>query len=110
MTHGQSLIPAGELDGYLDAASCDVSLEGFVLIGVDAPIEVRFDRAQKRARPGDGLTLAEFREKEARENSPDRARQQLSATFAMADYTLDNGGSLEELRRGVDAFLRNAYP
>lgn len=80
-------------------------LPGFTLIGVDAPIEVRFSRAQKRARPGDGLTLSDFREKEARENSPARTRQQLAATFALADHTVDNGGSIEELRQNVDAVL-----
>ena len=81
-------------------------MRGFILIGVDAPIEIRFARAQKRARPGDGLTIEEFREKEARENSPDRARQQLAATFALADHTVGNGGSIEELRGNVDAVLR----
>src|SRR5262245_46584251 len=78
---------------------------GFTLIGVDAPIEVRFNRAKKRARPGDGLTLEEFREKEARENSPDPARQQLAATFALADHEVGNGGSLDQLRGKVDLLI-----
>lgn len=85
-------------------------LGGFILIGVDAPMEVRFGRARKRARPGDGLTLEEFRDKEARENSPDPARQQLAATFALADRTLGNGGSIEELRRHVDDLMSESYP
>lgn len=95
------------VDSIRNPAEVEVlrGMKGFILIGVDAPIEVRFSRAQKRARPGDGLTLADFREKEARENSPDSARQQLAATFALADHTVGNGGSIEELRRSVDALL-----
>ncbi len=78
---------------------------GFVLVGVDAPLEVRFLRAEARARPGDGATLDEFRSREARENSPDPSRQQLAAVFALADRRLDNGGSLETLRRQVEGLL-----
>ena len=85
-------------------------LAGFTLVGVDAPIEVRFIRAQKRARPGDGLTLEEFSEKEARENSPDRARQQLAATFALADHEVGNGGTIEQLRSSVDLLLSHLNP
>ena len=81
-------------------------LPGFVLIGVDAPLEVRFARAVMRGRAGDGPTLEEFRAKEARENSPDPSRQQLARTFAMADHTLSNEGSLEELHRRVELLLR----
>ncbi|MGH9866968.1 MAG: AAA family ATPase [Candidatus Polarisedimenticolia bacterium] len=75
----------------------------FILLGVDAPLEERFLRAVSRGRPGDGPTLEEFRAKEARENSPDETRQQLARTFAMADHTLANDGTLEDLRGRVGA-------
>jgi len=80
--------------------------EDFVLLGVEAPLEVRFSRAMARGRPGDGPGLEEFAAREARENSPDPSRQQLARTFAMADVTISNGGSLEQLHRAVDAALR----
>lgn len=80
---------------------------GFILLAVEAPVEIRFARAVARARPGDGLTLEEFRAKEARENSPDPTRQQLVATFAMADRTLRNEGSVDQLRAAVDAALED---
>jgi dephospho-CoA kinase len=80
-------------------------LPGFVLIGVDAPLQVRFSRAVARGRAGDGPTLEEFRAKEARENSPDPSRQQLALTFAMADHTVSNEGSLEDLHRRVEKLL-----
>jgi dephospho-CoA kinase len=81
-------------------------LAGFVLIGVDAPLEVRFSRAVARGRAGDGPTLEEFRAREARENSPDPSRQQLARTFAMADHTVSNEGSLEDLHHRVEGLLR----
>ncbi|HKY33503.1 MAG TPA: AAA family ATPase [Candidatus Polarisedimenticolia bacterium] len=78
---------------------------GFVLLGVDAPMEERFRRAVARGRPGDGPGLEEFRAREARENSPDRTRQQLARTFAMADRTLRNDATLEVLHSRVEALL-----
>lgn len=78
---------------------------GFLLIGVTAPLELRFSRAAARGRPGDGPTLEEFAAKEARENSPDPSRQQLAATFAMADRTVDNHAGLDSLRAQVAAIL-----
>lgn len=83
-------------------------LPGFTLLGVDAPVEVRFVRARARNRPGDGTTLEEFRAKEARENSPDPARQQLALTFSLADATVSNEGTLSGLHRRVDEFLKAA--
>lgn len=78
---------------------------GFVLVGVDAPMEVRFQRACGRARPGDAVTIEEFRSKEARENSPDPKEQQLSRTWSLADHVIRNEGSLPALRDAVDALL-----
>lgn len=80
-------------------------IPGFILLGIDAVLETRFRRAVARARPGDGLTLEEFRAREAKENSPDPSRQQLAATFALADHTIRNDGTLADLHRHVEGFL-----
>ena len=95
------------VDSIRNPAEVDVlrRLPGFTLLGVDAPIQVRFGRAVQRGRPGDGLTLEEFQAKEARENSPDQTRQQLARTFALADRTITNAGDISELRGRVDAVL-----
>jgi len=78
---------------------------GFVLIGVTAATETRFARSRRRDRPGDPGSLAEFRAREAEENRPGAHRQQLSATFALADHVVDNDGDLDQLHRAVDAVL-----
>jgi len=78
---------------------------GFVLIGVDAPAEIRFARSRRRARPGDPGSFTEFAERERQENSSNPAGQQLRATSLMADRVVENGGDLEALHRAIDAVL-----
>ncbi len=80
---------------------------GFVLIGVDAPAELRFARSRLRARPGDPQSLAEFTQRERQENSANPAGQQLRATFELADRVLLNDGDLDDLRLKVDEILRS---
>lgn len=80
-------------------------LAGFVLVGVNAPIDVRFERSRRRARAGDGTTLEEFARKESLENSTDPVAQQLTQTFMLADVVLDNSGTLADLGARVVAAL-----
>lgn len=77
----------------------------FVLVGVRASLEVRFRRAQARGRRGDPQTLSDFREREAQENTIDPLAQRLAATLELADHIVDNDGTLDGLRRGLDALL-----
>jgi dephospho-CoA kinase len=77
----------------------------FRLIGVDAPVETRFERARLRGRPGDPQDLEAFRAMEDREQGREPAGQDLAGTFALADHVLSNEGSLERLRARVDALL-----
>ena len=81
-------------------------IPGFVLIGVDAPAELRFARSRQRSRPGDPETFAEFQSRERQENSTNPAGQQLRATFALADRVVANDRDLAALRLEVDALLR----
>jgi dephospho-CoA kinase len=81
------------------------TLPGFILLGVNAPIEVRFARSRSRARIGDGATIEEFVRKEALENSTDPAAQQLGQTFALADVVVLNDGTIQQLRSRVAAAL-----
>jgi dCMP deaminase len=77
----------------------------FVLLAVDAPIELRFARARSRSRPGDGDTLREFAAREERERGSDPASQQIHLTFEMADLTVTNAGTIEQLEREIAAAL-----
>ena len=78
---------------------------GFVLVGVDAPATLRFERSRLRARPGDPESFEDFLARERQENSANPAGQQLRATFALADRVVLNDGDLHGLHRKIDELL-----
>jgi dephospho-CoA kinase len=78
---------------------------GFILLAVDAPAAVRFDRVRKRGRNESAATLEEFLAKEAEERSTDPAGQQLHACLALADRMVTNDGTIEDLHRKLEEFL-----
>jgi dephospho-CoA kinase len=80
-------------------------LPGFRLIGVDAPIELRFERSRLRARAGDGETLEDFQKKESLELAGEGPGQQLRVCLSMADEVILNDGTLQELRHRVRQVL-----
>ena len=80
-------------------------LGGFVLIGVDAPTAVRFERERDRNRESAVETLEAFEALEAQENTSDPEAQQLDETFALADEVILNDATLEDLHARVLAFL-----
>jgi dCMP deaminase len=85
------------------------TIAGFFLVAADAPVEVRFERARGRARPGDPVDPAGFEDAERRElTSGDPAAQQLVATIALADFTVVNDGDMESLRASVNSTFREA--
>jgi len=79
--------------------------KGFVLVAVDAPVELRFKRVSRRGRAESASTLAEFIAKEEEEMAGSRAGQQLRRSMKMADIVIINGGTLAALRRKVDKCL-----
>lgn len=81
------------------------TLPSFHLLGISAPVELRFARSQSRGRAGDGQTLEEFRRKEEQESARSGPGQQLGVCFSMADAIVRNDGTLEDLRREVQRAL-----
>jgi dephospho-CoA kinase len=81
------------------------SVPGFVLVGVRAPAELRFQRSLGRARAGDPGTLERFLAREREENAQEPHAQQLEATFRLADHVVENNGGLDRLHRRIDAIL-----
>ena len=81
----------------------------FQLIWVESPAEVRLERMNARRRAGDATSLEDLRAQEGRElGSDDPAAQQLLAVRDMADLTLQNDGTLEELHRKLQAILEDS--
>jgi dCMP deaminase len=80
----------------------------FLLLWVEAPPRVRFERSRARGRAGDGEDFARFEELEARElASGEAAAQQLLAVRELADLVIPNDGSLEELGAKLEEALRD---
>ncbi len=84
-----------------------------VLIAIDAPEEVRYRRLQStRGRPEDPKTFEEFKARSEREakgntgNEEDR-KAGLYAVMKMADYSISNSGTLEELRGSIEEVLQD---
>ena len=78
----------------------------FTLIGIEAPIELRFKRLLERSRIGDAKTLEAFKQQEQRENLNNAANQQLDETFKLSQKIIINDGTLEELHKKVDDLLK----
>jgi dCMP deaminase len=79
----------------------------FVLLNVTAPPKVRFERLKKRAREKDPKTLEQFRKLEQVEGkSKVKNNQQLSKTLKLADYTVQNTGTLDELRNQITEIVQ----
>lgn len=78
---------------------------GFILLAVDAPAALRFERVRKRGRNESAGTLEDFVRKEAEENGADPDAQQLRACMDLADRIIINDGTLEELRRKLEELL-----
>ena len=77
-------------------------LKGFTLIGIEAPIEIRFKRAMERKRPGDPETIEDFIEKERKENTQSSTNQQLENCLKSADILIANNSSLEDFHKKID--------
>jgi dephospho-CoA kinase len=78
---------------------------GFILLALVAPAALRFERVQKRGRNESASTLDAFIKKEAQERSDNPDAQQLDRCLAMADRTIVNDGTLEELHRKLEELL-----
>ncbi|MBD3262758.1 AAA family ATPase [Candidatus Woesearchaeota archaeon] len=73
------------------------------IIRLTADAKIRFKRIKKRARIGDPKTLKEFLEQEKKEHK----EFDYESIFEMADYTIKNNGTLEELYKKIDSILQS---
>lgn len=76
--------------------------KNFILIAVDAPIELRYERVMRRGRNESATTLQEFIRKEREEMKESEEGQQLHKCIQMADRTIRNDGTLEDLYQRLE--------
>jgi len=80
----------------------------FHMIAVDAPLEVRFERVQKRADMKDPRALDSFKEADKRdkgEGEPPHG-QHVAECVKMADFVINNHGTAKELEAQVNEVLK----
>jgi len=77
----------------------------FILVAVDAPLELRYERTRKRGRAESAESLEEFAAKEKREMEGGTGGQQIRLCLDLADVTITNEGSLEALHRQIEERL-----
>ncbi|MBN2458517.1 AAA family ATPase [Candidatus Woesearchaeota archaeon] len=79
---------------------------GFVLLAIDADQRLRYERITERKSATDNVSFEKFIEDEKKEmGSTDPNKQNLRACIEMADYRIENSGTIEELNRKIDAIL-----
>lgn len=80
--------------------------KGGILLSVDADVALRYERVQYRRSETDKVTFEQFlAHEELEKNDPDPNGMQKAKVMAMADYTINNNGTLQELHAQVEAFL-----
>lgn len=75
----------------------------FVLLGIDAPPELRFQRARARGRDESASTFEEFAAKGREEMEGLETGQQLKACLEIADILIVNDDTLESLHQKLEA-------
>ena len=82
-------------------------LPGFVLLCVNSSDEVRFSRMIARGREKDPRTFDEFLKVEARDKGIGQAAyaQQSEASWKLADHSISNEGSIDDLYQQVETLL-----
>ena len=78
----------------------------FVLINVDAPPDVRFQRIRSRGREQDPQTLEEFlKVEDAERQSNSEHKQSIEACQSLADFTIVNDRLVEDLQQKIAALV-----
>ena len=70
---------------------------GATIVGVDAPIEVRYTRAVARNKETDHVDFETFKKQDERENTGASGGQHIDAVLSHCDDIIQNKGTLEDL-------------
>lgn len=83
-------------------AHCD-----FLLLNVDVPLNIRYQRALNRSKVGElDISFEDFVAKETAERASQNNSQAVDIVIDMADVTIENSGSIDELHQKVDEIIQ----
>ena len=77
----------------------------FILLAIDAPVEIRYKRTKFRGRDESASTLEQFILKEKEEMTTQEKGQQLQTCMNKADITIINDSSIEDLHKKLEILL-----
>ena len=101
---GDKNIVIDSVRAYAEAETLKAN-EG-VLLAVDAEQKLRYERIQTRKSSSDQVSFSEFVSHEKLEmDDPNPHGMQKAKVMKMADYTIENNGTLEELHQKIEEFL-----
>jgi dCMP deaminase len=85
----------------------EIKKVGGIMVGVDAPVELRFERLLSRKRESDPKTLDDFKKMEARDRGDKESEvgQQVDKCLELSDHILVNDSTLETLKTKVEYIL-----
>jgi dephospho-CoA kinase len=78
----------------------------FTLLGIAAPVEVRYERIHQRQRVGDNISLERFKEEEDQERAENSGSHEVDKVLDGADVRIENVGTKEGFLGKLDEFLR----
>ena len=85
--------------GQIDLLKATTHLK---IISIDSDPSIRFERAKRNGKLGEAQSIEEFIAREIAENSPPNA-QRLFEVMQLADFHIDNNGSVADLYAKIDA-------
>lgn len=78
----------------------------FILIALDAPVKLRYERIKSRKRASDFVSFDKFREQEEVQLKGGKTGQQLLKCIGMADHKIINDHDMDELKEKVEKILK----
>ncbi len=82
---------------------------GVVFLGINAPVELRYQRVISRQRASDLIDFETFKLHDDRENLGQSSGQNIFQAFEFCQTIVDNSGSLDYLHAQVRAFLNSEF-
>lgn len=80
--------------------------KGGVVLGVDAPMEIRYERISGRGSEKDNVSFEDFKRLAIYEEEGGGTHN-IRAVISMADHVIQNEGTLEELHEKIEQWLQS---
>ena len=81
------------------------TIPGFYLLAIEANPKIRFQRMVERGINSDPKTWEEFLKTEERDKTGDG--RNIQACLEMADFKIENNGTIEKLQKKIEKILKN---